>query len=60
MKPEGFRLMLTAGQLNQVYRIEGSADLQVWQLSGWVTNTFGTAQFLDPAPGTHRAYRAAY
>jgi hypothetical protein len=60
MKPEGFRLMLTAGELARGYRIEGSADLQVWQPIGWVTNTFGTAQFLDTAPGTNRAYRAAY
>jgi hypothetical protein len=59
MAEQGFRFSLT-GELGIASRIDGSSDLSNWIPLGWLTNDFGTSQFLDPAALTNAAqfYRA--
>jgi hypothetical protein len=60
MVERGFRFSLI-GALGASFRIDGSADLMNWTPIGWITNNFGTSQFLDTAAVTNAAqfYRAA-
>jgi hypothetical protein len=59
MVEEGFRFSLIGG-LGASLRVDGSADLRNWTPLGWITNSFGTSQFLDPGGVTNASefYRA--
>jgi hypothetical protein len=59
MVEQGFRFSLIGG-LGASFRIDGSADLMSWTPLGWITNTFGTSQYLDTAAETNASqfYRA--
>ena len=59
MAEQGFRFSLT-GELGMACRMDGSSNLSSWVPLGWLTNDFGTSQFLDPAALTNAAqfYRA--
>ena len=59
MAEQGFRFSLI-GELGIVSRIDGSSNLFNWNSLGWLTNDFGTSQFLDTAALTNAAqfYRA--
>jgi hypothetical protein len=54
-----FRFSLIGG-LGASFRIDGSADLMNWTPLGWITNNFGTSQFLGAAAVTNASqfYRA--
>jgi hypothetical protein len=55
---DGFRLTV-AGEFGTTYEILASDDFGGWTSLGFVTNTWGTVQFTDPAAATnaHRVYR---
>ena len=59
MVEQGFRFSLIGG-LGASFQIDGSADLMNWISLGWITNNFGTSQFLDTAAVTNASqfYRA--
>jgi hypothetical protein len=59
MVEQGFRFSLIGG-LGASFQIDGSADLMNWTPLGWITNNFGTSQFLDTAAVTNASqfYRA--
>jgi uncharacterized repeat protein (TIGR03803 family) len=59
LSEQGFRFSLT-GELGMAYRIEASSDLLNWLSLGWLTNDFGTSQFLDAGSVTNTSqfYRA--
>ena len=59
MAEQGFRFSLI-GELGIACRMDGSSNLSSWVPLGWLTNDFGTSQFLDPAALTNAAqfYRA--
>jgi hypothetical protein len=59
MVEQGFRFSIL-GELGASFRIDGSADLMNWTPLGWITNNFGTSQFLDTAAVTNalQFYRA--
>jgi len=59
MVEQGFRFSLIGG-LGASFRIDGSADLINWTPLGWITNNFGTSQFLDTGAVTNASqfYRA--
>jgi hypothetical protein len=52
---QGFRFSLI-GQLGASFQIDGSSDLVNWTPLGWITNNFGTSQFLDTAAVTNASY----
>ena len=56
---EGFRFSLI-GELGATNRIDVSSNLSIWVPIGWITNEFGTSQFLDSSASTNGAqfYRA--
>ena len=59
MTKQGFRFWLT-GELGASFRMDGSSNLVNWTPLGWITNSFGTPQFLDTAAVTNawQFYRA--
>jgi uncharacterized repeat protein (TIGR03803 family) len=59
MVEQGFRFALS-GELGAASRIYGSSNFLSWLPLAWVTNDFGTAQFLDPGALTNalQFYRA--
>ena len=59
MVEQGFRFSLI-GELGATFRIDGSTDFMNWTPLGWITNNFGTSQFLDVAAVTNalQFYRA--
>jgi len=59
MVEQGFRFSLI-GDLGASFQIDGSADLMNWTPLGWITNHYGTSQFLDTAAVTNASqfYRA--
>ena len=50
-----FRLTIL-GEFGALYDISGSTNLSDWSIAGAVTNTYGRAQFTDPA-GTRIPYQ---
>jgi uncharacterized repeat protein (TIGR03803 family) len=59
MAEQGFRFSLS-GELGITCQIYGSSNLSGWVPLGWLTNDFGTSQFLDTAALSNAAlyYRA--
>lgn len=58
--PVGFRFTLT-GDPPATFQIFGSTNLTNWDWLGWLTNSFGEAQFTDPTAteAARKFYRAA-
>jgi hypothetical protein len=59
LKPEGFQMTLT-GEYGAGYEIDGSTNLVNWIPLGFLTNSYGSSQFLDSSATNlnRRFYRA--